>query len=132
MTFTNSTGTSTNVPVQWTAAILNTSTNQYEASIIKAYHSVHILCLKTEYANELEFKIFSQQGTGLTSPSTVTSLYPFWVSQQFTFDQAYDNYIFNFFNGTKQLFILKNIGKTDNSTDFSQEFSIILPASITI
>ena len=120
------------MPVQWTAATLNTNTNQYEVSIIKAYHSVHILCLKTEHANELEFKVFSQQGTGLTSPSTVTNLYPFWVSQQFTFDKNYDFYFFNFFNGTKQLFLLQNVGKTDNSTDFSQEFSITLPASITI
>lgn len=130
--FTNSTGSSSNVPVQWTAATLNISTNQYEASIIKAYHSVHILCLKTEHANELEFKVFSQQGTGLTSPSTITNLYPFWISQQFTFDKDYDFYFFTFFNGTKQLFLLQNVGKTDNSTDFSQEFSITLPASITI
>lgn len=120
------------MPVQWTAATLNTSTNQYEASIIKAYHSIYLLCLQTEHANKLEFKVFSQQGNGLTSPSIVTNLYPFWVSQQFTFDQDYDFYFFNFFNGTKQLFILENVGKTDNSTDFSQEFSITLPATIII
>lgn len=120
------------MPVQWTAATLNTNTNQYEVSIIKAYHSVHLLCLKTENANELEFKVFSQQGNGLTSPSIVSSSYQFWVSQQFTFDQAYDFYTFTFLNGTKQLFILENVGKTDNSTDFSQEFSVTLPASIII
>ena len=120
------------MPVQWTAATLNTSTNQYQGTIIKTYHSVHILCLQTEYANKLEFKVFSQQGTGLTSPSTITSPYPFWVSQQFTFDQEYDFYTFNFFNGTKQLFLLENVGKFVNATDISQEFSIILPASIII
>lgn len=132
MTFTNSTGSSTNVPVQWTAATLNTNTNQYETSIIKAYHSIHLLCMQTKYPNELEFKVFSQQGNGLTSPSAVVNPYQFWVSQQFTFDQDYDSYIFTFLNGTKQLFLLKNVGKTDNSTDFSQEFSITIPASITI
>lgn len=132
MTFSNSTGTITNVPVQWTAATLNTSTNQYETSIIKAYHSVHLLCLKTWNENELEFKIISQEGTGLTSPSTVTSPYPFWVSQQLTFDQDYEYYFFKFFNGTKQLFLLQTIGKTVNATDVSQEFTVILPASITI
>ena len=120
------------MPVQWTAATLNTSTNQYQASIIKSYRSVHILCLQTEYANELEFKVFSQQGSGLTSPSTVTSPYPFWFSQKFTFDRDYDSYTFNFFNGTKQLFILKNVGKYVNATDVSQEFSVTLPATITI
>ena len=132
MTFTNSTGTSSNVPIQWTAATLNTSTNQYQASIIKAYRSVHILCLQTEHTNELEFKVFSQQGSGLTSPSTVTSPYPFWVSQQFKFDKDYDSYTFNFFNGIKQLFLLENVGKIVGATDVSQEFSVILPASITI
>lgn len=121
------------MPVQWSAATLNNSTNQYEASIIKANHAIYILCLQTEHANELEFKVFSQQGTGLTSPSTVTSPYPFWVSQQFTFVQDYDSYIFNFFNGTKQLFLLENVGKTvGTTTDVSQEFSVTLPASITI
>ena len=120
------------MPVQWTAATLNTSTNQYEASIIKAYHSVHLLCLKTWDINELEFKIISQEGTGLTSPSTVISSYPFWVSQQLTFDQDFEYYFFNFFNGTKQLFLLKTIGKTVNATDVSQEFGVTLPATITI
>ena len=120
------------MPIQWTAAILNTSTNQYEASITKVYHSVYLLCEQTGKANELEFRVFSQQGTGLTSPSTITSLYPFWVSQQFTFEQDYDYYFFTFFNGIKQLFILQNVGKTDNSTDFSQDFSVILPATIII
>lgn len=120
------------MPVQWTAATLNTSTNQYEVSIIKAYHSVHLLCLKTWNANELEFKIVSQEGTGVTSPSTVTSPYPFWVSQQLTFDQDYEYIYFKFFNDTKQLFLLQTIGKTVNATDVSQEFTTILPATITI
>ena len=132
MTFTNSSGSSSNVLVQWAAATLNTSTNEYEISIIKAYHSVHLLCFKTWDKNELQFKVISQEGTGLTSPSTVTSSYPFWVSQQLTFTQDYEYCYFNFFNNTKQLFMLQAIGKTVNATDVSQEFSIFLPATITI
>lgn len=132
MTFTNSSGSSSNVLVQWAAATLNTSTNQYEISIIKAYHSIYLLCFKTWDKNELQFKVISQEGTGLTSPSTVTSSYPFWVSQQLTFTQDYEYWYFNFFNGTKQLFMLQTIGKTVNATDVSQEFSIFLPATITI
>lgn len=80
----------------------------------------------------MQIKIISQEGTGLTSPSTITSPYPFWVSQQLTFDQDYEYYYFKFFNGTKQLFILQTIGKTVNATDVSQEFGVTLPATITI
>ena len=132
MTFSNSIGTITNVPVQWNAATLNTNTNQYEASIIKAYHSVYLSCYKTWDINELQFRIISQEGTGVTSPSTITSTYPFWVSQQLAFNQDYEYIIFKFFNSTKQLFVLQTVGKTVNATDVSQEFSVFLPASITI
>lgn len=97
---------------------------------MKTFHTIYLCCIKVNETT-LRFEIASQQGKG-TTPSSLSELSMFWISQHLTFTKEYDRCIFTFYNGTTQLFAFENVGKEVNNTDVSQQNYITIPATITI
>lgn len=133
ITYVNRTSApTTTIPVEWTAATFNSTTNKYEINITKPLQTLYLWCYKTANENELQFEISSQLGSGISSSSTQTNTYPFWISQQFKWINEYDYCIFTFFNDTTQLFQFSCTNKRVNNADVSQQVYFIIPATIAI